>query len=85
LTFTDLLTSLDSLGRLGFAADDADIQRGIAWFRNEQKADGSFDLVMRRGLSDKRLPYWLGLAICRALQRFETKGGRRKQRRTSNE
>jgi hypothetical protein len=71
--FTDLLTSLDSLGQLGFGADDADIQGGIAWFRKEQKADGSFNLVMRRGLSDKRLPFWLGLAICRALQRFETK------------
>jgi len=69
--FTDLLTSIDSLGRMDFSADDPDIARAIAWFKKEQKPDGSFDLVMRRGLSDKRLPYWLGLAVCRALRRFE--------------
>jgi hypothetical protein len=56
---------------MGFTADDSDIKAAIEWFRKAQKTDGSFDLVMRRGLSDKRLPYWLGLAVCRALQRFE--------------
>ena len=70
--FTDLLTSLDSLGRMGFSADDPDIAGAIEWLRKRQKEDGSFDLVMRRGLSDKRLPHWLGLAVCRALHRFET-------------
>jgi hypothetical protein len=69
--FTDLLTALDSFGRMGFAADDPEIARVIYWFRKRQKSDGSFDLVMRRGISDKRLPYWLGLAVCRALRRFE--------------
>jgi len=69
--FTDLLTSLDSLGRLGFPADDPDIAPAMAWFRDRQRPDGSFDLTMRRGLSDKRLPLWLDLAVCRALLRFE--------------
>jgi hypothetical protein len=69
--FTDLLTALDSLGRVGLPADDPEVAAAIAWFRKQQKPDGSFDLVMRRGLSDKRLPYWLGLAVCRALRRFE--------------
>ncbi len=69
--FTDLLTSLDSLGRMGLNQDDPDIAAAIAWFRDKQNQDGSFELVMRRGISDKRLPYWLGLALCRALLRFE--------------
>ncbi len=72
--FTDLLTSLDSLGRIGLSADDPDIAGAIAWFAKEQRRDGSFDLVMRRGISDKRLPYWLGLAVCRALGRFKASG-----------
>jgi hypothetical protein len=72
--FTDLLTSLDSLGQMGLPAEDPDIAAAIAWFQEEQKADGSFALSMRRGLSDKRLPYWLGLAVCRALLRFEEAG-----------
>ena len=33
--FTDLLTSLDSLGRLAFSADHPDISRAIAWFAKE--------------------------------------------------
>jgi hypothetical protein len=68
--FTDLLTSLDSLGRMGLSADDPDISAVIAWFVEQQKPNGSFDLAMCRGTSDKRLPYWLGLALCRALCRF---------------
>jgi hypothetical protein len=69
--FTDLLTAVDSLGRMGLSKDDPDIAAAIAWFRRRQKKDGSFELVMRRGTSDKRLAYWLGLALCRALARFE--------------
>lgn len=72
LQFTDLLTALDSLGRLGFSADDPDIASAITWFREQQRSDGSFELNMRRGIGDRRLPRWLGLAICRALLRFAT-------------
>ena len=68
--FTNLLTSLDSLGRMGFPADDPDIARAIHWFRDRQRHDGSFALTMCRGIGDKRLPLWLGLALCRALLRF---------------
>ncbi len=67
--FTDLLTALDTLGRMGYPADDPDIARGIGWFRDAQSPDGSFDLNIRRG-RDKQLPYWLGYAVCRALRRF---------------
>ncbi len=69
--FTDLLTALDSLGRMGLTRDDPAVAAAIAWFRKQQQRDGSFELVMGRGTSDKRLPYWLGLAFCRALARFE--------------
>ena len=69
--FTDLLTALDTLGRMGFSANDPDIARGLEWFRGAQKSDGSFDLKIRRG-SDKRLPYWLGYAVHRALRRFDS-------------
>ena len=68
--FTDLLTSLDSLGKLGCPASDPDIARAIDWFRERQRADGSFELRMVRGIGDRELPRWLGLALCRALLRF---------------
>jgi hypothetical protein len=69
--FTDILTALDSLGRIGFSARDPDIAPAVAWFQKEQRRDGSFALQMCRGIGDRRLPYWLGLAICRALIRLE--------------
>ena len=69
--YTDLLTALDSFGRMGLRPDDPQIARAIAWFGVRQNRDGSFDLVMRRGTGDKRLPLWLSLALCRALLRFE--------------
>jgi hypothetical protein len=68
--FTDLLTSLDSLGKMGFSATDPDLARAIDWFRQRQSPDGSFDLWMRRGLSDGRIRYWLGFVLARALLRF---------------
>jgi GNAT superfamily N-acetyltransferase len=68
--FTDLLTALDTLGKLGFPASDPNIARAIGWFRERQRSDGSFHLTMCRGIGDQRLAWWLGLALCRALLRF---------------
>ena len=68
--FTNLLTVLDSLGKLGLSPSDPDIARAIDWFEQRQRADGSFELTMCRGIGDKRLSLWLGLALCRALGRF---------------
>ncbi len=68
--FTNLLTSLDSLGRLGFSHDDPVVSRAVNWFRSQQRTDGSFVFRMCRGIGDKRLPLWLGLALCRALIRL---------------
>ncbi len=68
--FTDLLTALDTFSKLGFQATDPDIARAIGWFRDQQRPDGSIALEMRRGIGDRRLPCWLGLALGRALLRF---------------
>ena len=71
--FTDLLTALDSLSKLGFPASDPAIARAIGWFRERQRPDGSFELRMVRGIGDRELPRWLGLALCRALLRFKAR------------
>jgi hypothetical protein len=68
--FTDLLTALDTLSKLGFQASDPEVARAIGWFRDRQRPDGSLALEMCRGIGDRRLPYWLGLALGRALLRF---------------
>jgi hypothetical protein len=68
--YTNLLTALDSLSKMGFSADDPDVARAIGWFRDQQRSDGSFELTRCRGIGDKRLPYWLGIALARALVRL---------------
>jgi hypothetical protein len=67
--FTDLLTSLDSLGKLRFPPSDPEVAAALSWFRGRQNQDGSFTLDLLRA-RDPHLPVWLGLALCRALARF---------------
>ncbi len=67
--FTDLLSSLDSLSRLGFRADDPRIGAALGWFRDRQARDGLWDLTLLR-TGDKGLRWWVGLAIARVFRRF---------------
>jgi hypothetical protein len=67
--FTDLLSALDALSRLGFSPIDPDVGRGLDWFVERQKTDGGWALKIQKG-KDKALPYWLDLSICRVFKRF---------------
>lgn len=74
--WTNLLTALDSLSRLGFPSDDPDIQRGIQWFAAHQQQDGLWQTAYeqtKRGLISARehesMP-WVTLAVCRVFRRF---------------
>jgi hypothetical protein len=64
--WTDLLSSLDSLAKLGFRADDPEIGRGVDWFIDHQEANGLWNSGRNRpkgAISD----LWVGLAACRML------------------
>jgi hypothetical protein len=67
--FTDLLSALDTLSRLGFSARDPDIRKGLDWFTERQREDGGWTLKLQKG-KDKALPYWLDLTIGRMFSRF---------------
>jgi squalene cyclase len=67
--FTDLITALDSLSRLGFSADDENIRKGLDWFVKRQRKDGGWTLKLLSG-ADKNLPLWLDLSVCRIFKRF---------------
>jgi hypothetical protein len=67
--FTNLLSALDTLSRLGFSADDPDIRKGLDWFVKKQRKDGGWSLKLLGG-SDKALPYWLDVSVCRVFKRF---------------
>ncbi|HYA32387.1 MAG TPA: hypothetical protein VEG65_00080 [Candidatus Bathyarchaeia archaeon] len=65
--FTDLLSSLDSLSRLGFGRKDSGIAPALEWFVDKQQPTGTWDLKILRG-ADKALPLWLSFAICRVVK-----------------
>ena len=72
----NLLTAMESLHLLGFAADDVDMATGVEWFRTNQTSDGLWD-TNNDGSSERHTPlllerrYWLGLRICRLLAALE--------------
>ena len=67
--FTDLLSSLDSLSRVGFTVDNPQIAKALEWFTTRQQENGAWKLTLLRG-KDKDLSLWISLAICRVFKRF---------------
>ena len=72
--FTDILSTLDSLSKLGFSSNQPNINEGIEWFVKQQKKDGSWSLHMLKGGGDTNYKYWISLVICRMLDRFTKLG-----------
>jgi hypothetical protein len=68
--FTDLLSTLDSLSKLGVSVDHPQIREGVDWFINNQKKDGLWKLKLVRGASDKSQNLWVNLVVCRTLKRL---------------
>jgi hypothetical protein len=68
----NLLSALDSLSLLGFSQDDPDIKKGLEWFMENQQKDSLWklepDKAIKPAQNEERL--WLGLNICRMLQRY---------------
>lgn len=68
--FTDILSTLDTLSRLGFSSNHNKIKEGIDWFAEQQKKDGSWSLHLLRGGGEKKQGLWVALVICNMLKRF---------------
>ena len=68
--FTDLLSALDSLSRIGFTLDDEEISAGLSWFTKKQNNDGGWRLSLLKNKSIPDLDNWVTLAICRVFTRF---------------
>ena len=71
--FTDLLSALDSLGRIGVPPGHAQVAEGLEWFIRAQSPDGTWRLHATRG-SDPDTPLWISLAICRVFRRLAAPG-----------
>jgi len=68
--FTDLLSTLDSLSKLGLSVDHPQIREGVEWFINSQKKDGLWKLKLVRGAGDMSQNLWVNLVVCRTLKRL---------------
>jgi len=64
----NLLTALDTLFRMGFSAQDADVRRGLDWFIAHQQPDGLWEHGYGAGKGAQALRLWVALAVCRVLQ-----------------
>jgi len=69
--FTDFLSSLDSLSRLGFKMEEPQIKKAMDWLVNAQNENGLWNVHLMKG-KDKDLSLWIALAICRVVKRFST-------------
>ena len=72
--FTDLLSALDSLTRIGVDAGHPTVAEALAWFAREQRADGTWRLHAVHG-GDPDTSLWISLAICRVFQRMGEAAG----------
>jgi hypothetical protein len=72
--WSNLLTALDSLSRMRYSPDDADIQEGVTWFRQNQESDGLWPTGYGKGAKADTVRRWVGLAACRVLKRLYGRG-----------
>jgi len=68
--FTDVVSALDTLSRLGFGAGAPTIHAALDRLKKVQRPDGTFGFKLVRG-KDKDLPWWICLAVCRSLKRWQ--------------
>jgi hypothetical protein len=68
--FTDIVSALDTLSRLGLSVQHPRVRVAIERLSKLQQRDGAFALRLMRG-KDKDLRYWICLSICRSLKRWD--------------
>jgi hypothetical protein len=76
----NILTALDSLSLMGFAPSDADVQRAVQWFLDNQQENGlwktGYEQANRQEMStrERETMEWVGLAVCRVFKRLDEAG-----------
>jgi hypothetical protein len=68
--FTDIVSALDTLSRLGFSARSTPIAAALGRLSELQHDDETFALKLLRA-KDKDLPWWICLAVHRSLRRWQ--------------
>jgi len=65
---TDVLSSLDSLARIGYPAEDEKIQKALTWLMNKQNDQGYWEAGNKKSTLEDHL--WVTFAVLRVLKRF---------------
>jgi hypothetical protein len=68
--FTDLVSALDTLSLLGFAADDPQISKTTDWLVARQAENGLWNEAILRPGANADPACWVSLAICRVFKRL---------------
>ncbi|MFQ6108078.1 MAG: hypothetical protein ACE5L7_00805 [Candidatus Aminicenantales bacterium] len=65
---TDILSSLDSLSKIGFDAHNEKVQQGLRWLQRKQKKEGYWESGVAKSALEDHL--WVTLAVLRVIKRF---------------
>lgn len=68
--FTDLISAMDTLSKLGFSRNEPQIAEGIQWFVSNQQENGLWKLKALKNQKKFDTDLWLDLSICRVLYRL---------------
>lgn len=75
--WSNLLTALDSLARMGFSGEDEAIRQALAWFADHQQEDGLWKVSYARPDEPEKetakaqeTKLWVSLAICRVFKKM---------------
>ncbi|MFB0564563.1 MAG: prenyltransferase/squalene oxidase repeat-containing protein [Candidatus Aminicenantaceae bacterium] len=65
---TDILSSLDSLSKIGFSPESGKIQHALQWLLSKQNNQGFWESIHRKSTLESHL--WMTMAVLRVLKRF---------------
>lgn len=68
--FTDLISAMDSLSKIGFGEDDPRMNDAVEWLLLHQKENGLWKLKTLKNTKAYQTDLWLSLAICRIIKRL---------------
>jgi hypothetical protein len=68
--FTDLISAMDSLSKLGFKKEESRIEEAVQWFITNQQVNGLWKLKTLKNQKKYDTDLWISLAICRILKRL---------------
>lgn len=69
--FTDLVSAMDSLTKLGFRQSELHIQTAIRWFITHQDQSGLWKLKTLKNQRQLNPDLWITLSICRIFKRLD--------------